>query len=343
MSALTDVPGIRVGHWTDAEGRTGCTVVLLPDDGAVASVDVRGAAPGTRETDLLRPEATVPARPRDRAERRLRLRAGRGRRRDGAPGGTRHRYADPGRPGADRAGGRALRPAVGSATARPDAAAGRAACRRRRAGAPCGTGRVGAGTGATVGKLFGVPATPGWAPRRRRCPAARRSAPLVAVNAVGDVVDEDGAVLAGAAARDRRAAARRRAPPTPPVGRHEHHAGRRRDRRAADQGPGHRLRGPPTTAGPGDPAGAHGVRRGHGVRGQHRATASRVDDAAPAAADGRRRGGRQAIRAPTPSPADRLATRVRRRLPVEGRGVTARRAGAGRRRRRRAGPPRTPR
>ena len=55
MSALTDVPGIRVGHWTDAAARTGCTVVLLPDEGAVASVDVRGAAPGTRETDLLRP------------------------------------------------------------------------------------------------------------------------------------------------------------------------------------------------------------------------------------------------------------------------------------------------
>src|SRR3712207_8020988 len=58
---LTDVPGIRVGHWTDPVGATGCTVVLLPDEGAVASVDVRGAAPGTRETDVLHPDNQVQA------------------------------------------------------------------------------------------------------------------------------------------------------------------------------------------------------------------------------------------------------------------------------------------
>ena len=52
--AITDVPGIRVGHWTYRRGATGCTVVLSPA-GAVGGVDVRGAAPGTRETDLLRP------------------------------------------------------------------------------------------------------------------------------------------------------------------------------------------------------------------------------------------------------------------------------------------------
>ena len=56
---LRDVPGLRVGHWTDPTGLTGCTVVLAPDDGAVAGVDVRGSAPGTRETDLLRPTALV--------------------------------------------------------------------------------------------------------------------------------------------------------------------------------------------------------------------------------------------------------------------------------------------
>ena len=61
MAGLTirDVPGIRVGHWTDAERRTGCTAILAPDDGAVGGVDVRGSAPGTRETDLLRPTALV--------------------------------------------------------------------------------------------------------------------------------------------------------------------------------------------------------------------------------------------------------------------------------------------
>jgi len=56
--AITDVPGIRVGHWTDRRNVTGCTVIRC-DRGAVGGVDVRGAAPGTRETDLLRPENTI--------------------------------------------------------------------------------------------------------------------------------------------------------------------------------------------------------------------------------------------------------------------------------------------
>src|SRR5690606_22645282 len=53
-SSMTDVDGIEVGHFTDARRPTGCTVVLARA-GAVAGVDVRGAAPGTRETDLLHP------------------------------------------------------------------------------------------------------------------------------------------------------------------------------------------------------------------------------------------------------------------------------------------------
>src|SRR5919206_425273 len=59
VGAITDVPGIRVGHAHDLVARTGCTVVLCGDEGAVAGVDVRGAAPGTRETDLLNPENLV--------------------------------------------------------------------------------------------------------------------------------------------------------------------------------------------------------------------------------------------------------------------------------------------
>ena len=55
---LTDVAGVAVGHWTDGRARTGCTVVLL-DDGAVASGEVRGGAPGTREWELLAPERLV--------------------------------------------------------------------------------------------------------------------------------------------------------------------------------------------------------------------------------------------------------------------------------------------
>jgi L-aminopeptidase/D-esterase-like protein len=57
-NGLTDVPGIWVGHYTDAAAASGTTVVMCPD-GAVGGVDVRGAAPGTRETDLLAPENLV--------------------------------------------------------------------------------------------------------------------------------------------------------------------------------------------------------------------------------------------------------------------------------------------
>ncbi|MBN1376404.1 MAG: P1 family peptidase, partial [Dehalococcoidia bacterium] len=57
-NAITDVPGIRTGHYTDLKAVTGCTVVLC-EEGAVAGVDVRGAAPGTRDTDLLDPVNSV--------------------------------------------------------------------------------------------------------------------------------------------------------------------------------------------------------------------------------------------------------------------------------------------
>nr|MBA3826509.1 P1 family peptidase [Ktedonobacterales bacterium] len=56
---ITDVPGIRVGHDTYEEARTGCTVVLCDTQPTVGGVDVRGGAPGTRETDLLNPTCTV--------------------------------------------------------------------------------------------------------------------------------------------------------------------------------------------------------------------------------------------------------------------------------------------
>src|SRR3989304_194627 len=54
MPQITDVKGLRVGHATDQKALTGCTVILC-EEGAVGGVDVRGSAPGTRETDLLRP------------------------------------------------------------------------------------------------------------------------------------------------------------------------------------------------------------------------------------------------------------------------------------------------
>jgi L-aminopeptidase/D-esterase-like protein len=56
---LTALPGVRVGHWTNPVARTGCTVILMPPGGAVASGEVRGGAPGTRETALLEPSKSV--------------------------------------------------------------------------------------------------------------------------------------------------------------------------------------------------------------------------------------------------------------------------------------------
>src|SRR3954454_18688329 len=58
VDSITDVAGIEAGHFTDTRRPAGCTVVLARE-GAVAGVDVRGAAPGTRETDLLAPTNLV--------------------------------------------------------------------------------------------------------------------------------------------------------------------------------------------------------------------------------------------------------------------------------------------
>jgi L-aminopeptidase/D-esterase-like protein len=197
VSAITDVPGIRVGHWSDAEARTGCTVVLLPDAGSVASVDVRGAAPGTRETDLLRPEDTVP-----RAH--AVVLCGGSAFGLAAADGVMARLEERGVGTPTPAGRVPIVPAavlfdlaVGSSTVRPDAAAGRAATLDAERGEPCGSGPLGAGAGATVGKLFGEPRDAGVGTASTTLPSGRVVGALVAVNAVGDVVDEDGAVLAG--------------------------------------------------------------------------------------------------------------------------------------------------
>jgi L-aminopeptidase/D-esterase-like protein len=196
---LTDVPGIRVGHWTDPVGATGCTVVLLPDEGAVASVDVRGAAPGTRETDVLRPDNQV------QVAHAILLTGGSAFGLAAADGVVR------------RLGERGLgvpTPAVpvpivpaavvfdlttGTPPGRPDQAAGYAACVAAEAGEPCGRGSVGAGTGATVGKLFGPAGTRpgGVGTASLALPGGGTVAALAVVNAVGDVVAEDGTVIAG--------------------------------------------------------------------------------------------------------------------------------------------------
>ena len=196
---LTDVPGVRVGHWTDPVARTGCTVVLLPDEGAVTSVEVRGAAPGTRETDLLRPSASVPV-------AHAVVLTGGSAFGLAAADGVMTWLEDRGVGVPTPAGRVPIVPgavlydlAVGRPDVRPDAAAGRAAAERALAGEPCGRGPIGAGTGATVGKLFGpdLLAAGGLGTASLSLPGGGAVAAVVAVNAVGDVVGSDGQVLAG--------------------------------------------------------------------------------------------------------------------------------------------------
>ena len=198
MSAITDVPGIRVGHWTDTEARTGCTVVLLPDAGAVTSVDVRGSAPGTRETDLLRPENTAPT-------AHAVLLTGGSAYGLAAADGVMARLEERGVGTPTPAGRVPIVPAAvlfdlgtGSSSVRPGAGAGRAAVLHAERGEPCTSGPVGAGAGATVAKLYGEPRAGGLGTASLSLPSGTVVGAVVAVNAVGDVVGEAGAALAGA-------------------------------------------------------------------------------------------------------------------------------------------------
>ena len=212
---LTDVAGLRVGHFTDARRPTGCTVILTPD-GAVAGVDVRGAAPGTRETELLSPLNAV------EKVHALLLAGGSAFGLDAAGGVMRwldeRGFGVPVGPAQGRAGsGKPIRvpivPAailfdlwVGDASIRPDAAAGHAACEAASAAAVA-QGNVGAGAGCSVGKLFGIDrAMRGGLGSASVTVDGITVAALVAVNAIGDVVDPaTGAVVAGARTPDGRA------------------------------------------------------------------------------------------------------------------------------------------
>jgi L-aminopeptidase/D-esterase-like protein len=203
--AITDVAGIEVGHFTDTRRPTGCSVIIARD-GAVAGVDVRGAAPGTRETDLLDPTHLV-----DKVHAVL-LAGGSAWGLDAATGVV--RWLEEQGVGFDVGVARLpLVPGavlfdlmVGDASIRPDAAAGYAACEAATNQAP-GQGNVGAGAGACVGKIFGM---------HRAMKAGIGTASvtvggvtvgaLIAVNALGDVVDPDTAqVIAGARTRNGKA------------------------------------------------------------------------------------------------------------------------------------------
>lgn len=196
-TTLTAIPGLRVGHVTDLAAGTGCTVILCPPN-TVGGVDQRGGAPGTRETDLLRPlhlvehvNAVVLA-----GGSAYGLAAA-----DGVMSWLEERgigyqaagYCVP------------IVPAsilfdldVGSGTRRPDAAMGREAC-DLASDQPVPQGSVGAGTGAKVGQLAGLSRASKGGIGSSAIAFADGTiiASLIAVNALGDVLAEDGSVLVG--------------------------------------------------------------------------------------------------------------------------------------------------
>jgi L-aminopeptidase/D-esterase-like protein len=193
---ITRVPGVRVGHWTDPIGLTGCTVVLCPA-GTMGSGEVRGGAPGTRETDLLRPGMTV------NEVHAVLLTGGSAFGLAAADGVM--RYLEEREIGFDAGVARVpIVPAavlfdlgVGDPTARPGPDEGYAACTAASDEVP--EGNVGAGTGATVANLHGHHrAVKGGLGTESRQEGDVIVGALVAVNAWGEVLDEEGELLASA-------------------------------------------------------------------------------------------------------------------------------------------------
>lgn len=198
-STLTDVPGIKVGHAQDLDALTGVTVVLC-EEGAVGGVDQRGGAPGTRETDLLRPLHLV------QQVHAVALCGGSAFGLDAASGVM--RFLEEKNIGFDAQVAKVpIVPAavlfdlaIGKSNVRPDAAMGYAACQSASA-EEAANGNVGAGAGATVGKVFGM----GQAMKSGVGNAAVDLGggvivgALMAVNVFGDVVDPtSGKIVAGA-------------------------------------------------------------------------------------------------------------------------------------------------
>ena len=200
--AITDVAGVKVGHFTDARRPTGCTVIIT-EEGAVGGVDVRGSAPGTRETDLLNPTNLV------EKVHAILLSGGSAFGLDAATGVV--RYLEERKIGFDVGVAHVpIVPAailfdlgVGDAKIRPNAESGYKACEAASTAAPA-EGNVGAGAGATVGKFFtlkrGMKSGIGTASLKV---AGMTVGAIVAVNAVGDIVDPaTGKPIAGARTED---------------------------------------------------------------------------------------------------------------------------------------------
>ena len=197
-NAITDVRGIEVGHAQDTEALTGCTVILCRK-GAVAGVDVRGGAPGTRETDLLNPVNLV------EKVHAVVLSGGSAYGLDAASGVM--KYLEEKKIGFNT--GAAKVPIVpsailydlniGRADVRPDSAMGYSAASSASSQTPA-EGNVGAGTGASVGKMFGanLATKSGVGTASMKIGGGIVVGALVAVNAWGDVVDpQTNEIIAG--------------------------------------------------------------------------------------------------------------------------------------------------
>ena len=213
--------GFRIGHWSDSQGRTGCTVVIAPD-GARGGVDVRGGGPGTRETDVIGPLAGT-----DRVTAVM-LAGGSAYGLSAADGAMRW-LEEQGIGYPTPAGVVPIVPAAivydlaeGDPEARPDADAGYAACEPAREGVP-ERGQVGAGSGTAASKIFGrehaVPSGVGYSAARGI--GGITVAALAVANPFGDVIGADGEPLEvarstdGSARRTAEAIAAMTEPPDP--------------------------------------------------------------------------------------------------------------------------------
>lgn len=194
------IADFRIGHYTDLENITGCTVALAPPQGAVGGVDVRGSAPGTRETELLGTGRLI-----ERVNAVV-LSGGSAFGLDAASGVMEYLEAQ----GIGYDVGIARIPvvsaavlfdlAMGNPNVRPTAANGYQACLAAR-NDTIAQGSVGAGTGASVGKLLDMEnaSKGGIGYSERELQNGITVAALVAVNALGDVVDPtNGQIVAGA-------------------------------------------------------------------------------------------------------------------------------------------------
>ena len=198
-SGITDVPGVRVGHWTDELSMTGCTVVIC-DYGAVGGVDVRGASPGTRETDLLSPHKRI--------ERINAVLIGGGSAYGlAAADGVMHYLEERGKGFKIGRNTVPIVPAailfdlsVGDGTIRPSSSEGYLACENSSYGR-VETGSVGAGTGATVAKVLGLNSSikGGIGSSSVFLGDELVVGAIVAVNAIGSIHDpHTGELIAGA-------------------------------------------------------------------------------------------------------------------------------------------------